>query len=1100
MSDVLFNYPAYRTWKSNDSHNVLVSTFENGTEQRRYKRTNPRQWELQFVGKYDVLMFIKKFYNERQGRNDPFNWVPPGEAKAIQVRFDNDTLEIDYDGLISASTTVRFVEVLPTDNYDPTDVKVTAVTLYGTTQIKVGESYQLGLEVSPPNAINRDVTYTIEGNAAKVSQTGVVTGLIVGKVRIIATAKDGSGMSGNIAIEVVEAPTTPITYITDQNDVVIPFMGAPFLASKTDPSMMKGALYSMDGNLTDYFENFDRSTIVGNNDTTYLDKTTGYILGALKAPFNGYVQTPTTTASIYYEDLLNVNGVHDSPDSEFFVGTYFKPDYSDLEAVPILGVFTGASPSEQNVYKNLWGFYLGAGEGLYKDGLYYVEVINGYVQTCHKIATKTALTNRIWHNVAVRSVIRDTGHFKEVLLDGEVVLSEAYRVVPGDPSRTTPIYLGGHLSKLSNITKSLSGSGGVSKWNLVAGGTSFTTDSTGTIMTAASNTGHKGCPITSVIPLGNTSYCWELEYVSGQYLWIGLAEPYQKFDQSAALIGWVFSTHNGRIWNHQTGGGTNFKAAIPVGSVISLVYEGDTHRLTVYVGGTLWGSLPYIIDGPVVPFVGTNGACQIKIRSFSALAKDPSWNDLPQVDMFAKSEDFSFHGYFKWFNVMKGTPLNTQFFDLQGNEQPQITVKGTTYDGTVITARDITDLALKWEPAKNQILSICPNVPTGNYSFETAFSSGNKQVSEKCKILNFENLLVNKAYVMDLSNEKTLIKDWYATYKKWGAGNNGTIPGQVKIDVRNQKLFLEAHGDDHPDSPRTGACLVSQHYFTPGRFDVVAKCPVLTGACCAIWPFHYEEAYPGHTNYEEMLLDYYISTSGTDEDGYYIVRNNEVDIETPTALMGSLEPPSFQYGRFNTWIGEQDIDYVPKFLPFFEDESWICDGNYHKFTMDWDSGEYIKFYVDDRFITEITKYDSPGRSNVIPTIPMRLWFGVWFPKNWAGVTAPWASQYFIIKSFQFTPNNSPFLSVGESYPQDGVRLLEPINFETPMIDVSLIPTHLTLKAGETAQVTPKFESEGRYSYSLVSLNPEIATIDNTGLVTAIAEGDARLAIIVSAMG
>jgi uncharacterized protein YjdB len=81
--------------------------------------------------------------------------------------------------------------------------KVTKVTISGEKTLKVGSSIKLSAKVSPSNATNKKVKWsTTKKNIATVSSTGKVTAKAAGKVTIIATAADGSGVSGSYDIVV----------------------------------------------------------------------------------------------------------------------------------------------------------------------------------------------------------------------------------------------------------------------------------------------------------------------------------------------------------------------------------------------------------------------------------------------------------------------------------------------------------------------------------------------------------------------------------------------------------------------------------------------------------------------------------------------------------------------------------------------------------------------------------------------------------------------------------------------------------------------------------------------------------------------------------
>ncbi len=75
--------------------------------------------------------------------------------------------------------------------------KVTKITISGEKTLKVGSSIKLKATVAPGNATNKKVKWTTTSKSiATVSSAGKVTAKKAGKVTIIATAADGSGVSG----------------------------------------------------------------------------------------------------------------------------------------------------------------------------------------------------------------------------------------------------------------------------------------------------------------------------------------------------------------------------------------------------------------------------------------------------------------------------------------------------------------------------------------------------------------------------------------------------------------------------------------------------------------------------------------------------------------------------------------------------------------------------------------------------------------------------------------------------------------------------------------------------------------------------------------
>lgn len=219
-----------------------------------------------------------------------------------------------------------------------------------------------------------------------------------------------------------------------------------------------------------------------------------------------------------------------------------------------------------------------------------------------------------------------------------------------------------------------------------------------------------------------------------------------------------------------------------------------------------------------------------------------------------------------------------------------------------------------------------------------------------------------------------------------------------------------------------------------------------TGACNALWTFHYEEGYPDHELYTNHTTDG-LHVSGNALDGYYTVRNHEVDIEFPSALKtyANQEEVYFTNSKFNCWLGELrnwDVpnNDVPTNDPMYSatndpaywseyTDDWInhginlADGNYHKLRIDWHCGpsKTINYYFDDVLVHTISKTDH------VPDIAGRFWIGVWFPSGavkWAGALADFIEQNMYVTKVSITPyvdEDQYVRDVVESYPNDVFR-------------------------------------------------------------------------------
>lgn len=128
--------------------------------------------------------------------------------------------DVDADGLVTAkevgevtvtATAKDGSEVSGEIKLTVTDhVLVSEITVRAQddkTTLKEGETVQLIADVLPENAGNKDVTWSVsdeEAAFASVNEDGLVTAISEGEVTVTATAKDGSGVSGEIALAVTK--------------------------------------------------------------------------------------------------------------------------------------------------------------------------------------------------------------------------------------------------------------------------------------------------------------------------------------------------------------------------------------------------------------------------------------------------------------------------------------------------------------------------------------------------------------------------------------------------------------------------------------------------------------------------------------------------------------------------------------------------------------------------------------------------------------------------------------------------------------------------------------------------------------------------------
>ena len=93
------------------------------------------------------------------------------------------------------------------------EVKVTAVIINGSSEVKVGASVKLEAKTEPDNASKKDVIWSSSNDAvATVDGSGNVTGVSEGSATIKALSTDGSNVEGSFTINVIKDPAAvPLT-------------------------------------------------------------------------------------------------------------------------------------------------------------------------------------------------------------------------------------------------------------------------------------------------------------------------------------------------------------------------------------------------------------------------------------------------------------------------------------------------------------------------------------------------------------------------------------------------------------------------------------------------------------------------------------------------------------------------------------------------------------------------------------------------------------------------------------------------------------------------------------------------------------------------
>ena len=93
-------------------------------------------------------------------------------------------------------------------------VYVTSLTVKGSSNVQIGKTAQMTVDILPLNAGSAGITWTVNNGNATIDSNGLLTGVASGAVTVTATAKDGSGKCGTKQITVGQTSVVvPVTSI-----------------------------------------------------------------------------------------------------------------------------------------------------------------------------------------------------------------------------------------------------------------------------------------------------------------------------------------------------------------------------------------------------------------------------------------------------------------------------------------------------------------------------------------------------------------------------------------------------------------------------------------------------------------------------------------------------------------------------------------------------------------------------------------------------------------------------------------------------------------------------------------------------------------------
>jgi hypothetical protein len=557
-------------------------------------------------------------------------------------------------------------------------------------------------------------------------------------------------------------------------------------------------------------------------------------------------------------------------------------------------------------------------------------------------------------------------------------------------------------------------------------------------------------------------------------IWVGLGDI--SLDQTVAIgiAGWSISS-NSRTFNKQTGGGTVWGSGtrtFTTGDIIGCVYDSNAGTAIFYKNNVLLGTSTSAITGTVEFMVAgdinTVSTMRIKNTEWSYSTPIAGAVEMPTNVTYSGLTYYSTAGTGHSYIYQTSTLLSNENIDkLLNRANPVVIIKNK--ESLVETI-----IPEQWMLTVNDTVIVCtiPNtVIFGQYDLFIRYFSGLESFRFPISIkpVNIQDV----SFVDDYSDKYTLSNNYYVLDKAWGGSNGGVV--KENVFIRDGELILRGNGDRYtgtvqgkdrignpkfhtqvgdpklglPWTNRVGGCIVFNKRTGFGSYEIDTIIPNKLGCAYALWTFFYNEIYPSDPRYNDFLIEG-LHQQGTIDDGYYLTRNHEIDIEFPSHLDGgTLSNPSLSNFKANTWRGELQNWDVPTTDPTYYEEYRdnltpvgfnIADGQYHKLRYDW-YPDRVEFYIDG--ILKRTNINT-SKGDTIPDIPGFFTFGIWFPssplaakpwltnptKAWGGgvidsdggMKADFESVEMRVRKFKFTPYNQYQgleRRVGETYPFGG---------------------------------------------------------------------------------
>lgn len=803
------------------------------------------------------------------------------------------------------------------------------------------------------------------------------------------------------------------------------------------PSPRVGSYYELQKNLSDIFENFGNGTVVdatittvSNQNSLLFNTTTGYFKPNSDWTGNGFFG-------------------NDGMSKDFVLGVHFY-----LNELPIVGelmpIFsTGGADA---------GYILGVNS----NGEIEQQVWKSSIK---EVNTSTNTFSLGWNSMVIQRI---NGVITLHTLNESTNISTN---ILGQPA-TDELFFGSSWKYLTVDTIDAGMSPAKSNQIYVF------SNSNKTITLNTSAVDYQTARGSSVIQRNTGKWYFEFKVDAyGAVIWVGLGDAnISNSTGGVGTQGWSWSSLS-RKFNKQTGGGTLWAEGannFGLNDVVGILYNSDTGICYAYKNGVNLGAINTVaINVPVEPLLCYDGSGAVMTTRFTQSEmqyKPVDAQVLPSVVSYSNKTNYSQPGSAIKNLYISPTPVDSiNIQKLLSKQEPVVVFKNLdTLTETIIPTEWINTIK------NDQVVYTLPTYFTpGSYENFIRFPTGEESNKFPVKVISTQKRVTD--FLDDYSDNNTLRDNYYILNRQWGGANGGVVAENVFI--RDGELILRGHGDlytgdvqgvdrdgnpkfhTHADDPklgqpwtnRVGACVVFKEKTGYGSYEVEAFIPNKLGVCYAMWTFFYNEIYPNDPRWGDFIADG-LHQQGTQEDGYYVTRNHEIDIELPSHLDGGIySQPSLSNMKCNTWRGELQNWDVPPTDPTYWEEYRdnltpigfnIADGNYHKLRYDWHN-DRVEFYIDG-VLKRINTNTAKG--NTIPNIPGHFTFGLWFPSSpmitkpwlvrperaWAGgvvdpidggMKADFDVVEMKVKKFTFTPFNEPGENVtGETYAFGGYRI------------------------------------------------------------------------------